>query len=219
MKENKYNTIMFILGTLICIGVGALLQFNTAMQPKTLCSIICGGLVFLGIIEICKFFLTKAYKHINDYSFTVGLAAVILGICGLVRVNSIVPFMLTILIFPCLAIGMLLFQFAVQLNAMHNNIYLAALIESAVVVLGAVLLLLGVIPDSIVESFTNILLMVSGGLGLITYIVVFFNVKAANKPEEPLPLEPLPPMEHEDPKHHEGPKEPEKMEKIIKADL
>ena len=206
-RESRYNMMTFVVISMVTFLLGILLQFVQGMEGKSLCYLIYGTLAIVGMMEIFKYFVSKAYRRLDDYSFSIGVMALILAIVGIIRIDVIVPIVQTLLIFPCLGIGLILFQFSIQLSVLHKPYWYVELICCIGIVVASILALLGVNFIKDMQTFINYLLIVSGLIGLLSYGLLLLVVRGANKDE----------INHPHPKAH--PKPTERVEEDLGIDF
>ena len=89
---SKSSVVTQILFSAVAIVLGYLLLFKPSIQVITLCQILCGSLVAVGVVAIVSFFLSGDFKRIDRYGFAIGTMLIILGCIGLLRINEVTAF-------------------------------------------------------------------------------------------------------------------------------
>ena len=131
MEKNKFyqkengkgiSYILMILMSLLCVVIAGLLLFVPAIEVSTVCYTFCTGFILWGILHISKFFLSHAYRKRNDYSFSMGVLLIVLGCCGMIRMDAIIAKKDICFGMITLYMGILTLQSAIQLNLCKINI-------------------------------------------------------------------------------------------------
>ena len=88
-STSKSSVISQILLAAVAIALGYLLLFGKSVALITLCQILCGGIVAIGVASIASFFLAGDYRRIDRYGFALGTLLVLMGLIGLIRINEV----------------------------------------------------------------------------------------------------------------------------------
>ena len=180
------------------ILLGALLTFVEGLDVRTLCYVFCVLLVAAGVAAIAYFFLSGAYKRLDDYNFALGVMLLILGCCGFARIESMEGSFLAYMGFLVLATGIVALQNTVQLRVVGSGAWPVGLLFTAVILFGGITILLDI--RVIWDAVQYWILIVSGVLGLAGLILTAFALRKAAKqegmPPNPVLVEPnMPEME------------------------
>ena len=153
-------------------------MFVPQIQIIHICYGLSGVLVFVGIIQIVHYFLAESYRNMNEYGFAIGVLGVILGMCALVRVQAIAnSFPLVLGIFLLLT-AIIKLQYAMDLKSMKDPVWVAAIILAALLIAGAVCVIINPFKDPELHKLvTYYLLLVDGVVGIISNIYLFIRVK------------------------------------------
>ena len=173
-----FNTGYVIAAECMFLLMGALLLFVPQIQIIHICYGLSGVLVFVGIIQIVHYFLAESYRNMNEYGFAIGVLGVILGMCALVRVQAIAnSFPLVLGIFLLLT-AIIKLQYAMDLKSMKDPVWVAAIILAALLIAGAVCVIINPFKDPELHKLvTYYLLLVDGVVGIISNIYLFIRVK------------------------------------------
>lgn len=178
-KSRISGAALEIIMSALCILLAVLLLFVEGMEIKTLCYVFCGVLLAGGIVAIAYFFFTGAYKKLDDYNFALGTAMLILGVCGIIRVDALVSSFKLCMGFLVLTCGILSLQNTVQLWVVREKLWICLLVFTLVTLFGAVSVIMDI--AAIWNALTYWILIVGGGLTLlgllITSILLHRNAK------------------------------------------
>lgn len=174
-KENQkgISYILMILMSLLCVVIAGLLLFIPAIEVSTVCYTFCTGFILWGILHISKFFLSHAYRKRNDYSFSMGVLLVVLGCCGMIRMDAIIAKKDICFGMITLCMGILTLQSAIQLNALQYKYWMWDMAAAFVIILSSVF----VITDTTIlvqniPSFSEWVLFVAGLISVFNIIFV-----------------------------------------------
>lgn len=192
-KDARMTNLVVILTAVILAAVSAVILFVPGLniQPISFIYVIGAIFVIVGIIFIVRYFLTDAYKNINEYGFSTGTLIVIIGICILLRADALVQVFDLMLGISVLLMGVLMLQHSLDLKRMLDMIWALVLVFSIIVMLCGVFMILKLAPEKIdYPTYNWWLVLISSGLGLITNIytlirVAIFNKKEKKKAEQP----------------------------------
>ena len=192
--------VLQIFASILCIAVGVLFLFVPGMQTMTICYIFCIGLIAAGIFQIARFFLTEAYISLHDYSFAMGVLFIVLGICGLLRINILSEHFALAMGFAALLLGTLILQGTVQMKIIGNYVWILLALFTVAVLAGAITVILGI--ESLLSLIANAtwwILLVSGGaslisLGIVALCLFLFRRKRDREEEKDADEEPVPDM-------------------------
>lgn len=177
-NKNGVGTVLMTLMSILCAIIAAILLFVPSVDAKALCYTFCTGLVLWGILQISKFFLIHAYRRLNDYGFSVGVLLVVLGCCGMIRMDEIIAKIDICFGMITLCIGILVLQSTIQLNAMKSQFWTVDLVFAIVIILCSVFVLTHTtIFVKKVPNFSTWILMFSGVCSAVNVILVAVNVR------------------------------------------
>ena len=191
MEKNKFyqkengkgiSYILMILMSLLCVVIAGLLLLVPAIEVSTVCYTFCTGFILWGILHISKFFLSHAYRKRNDYSFSMGVLLIVLGCCGMIRMDAIIAKKDICFGMITLCMGILTLQSAIQLNALQNKYWMWDMAAAFVLILCSVF----VITDTTIlvhniPAFSEWVLFVAGLISVFNIIFVtrLINIKTA----------------------------------------
>ncbi|MBE5995787.1 MAG: hypothetical protein E7240_00350 [Lachnospiraceae bacterium] len=188
-KRGANGLITQIILSLISIGVGALLLFVPGTKTLQLCYIFCGGLAAAGVVLIARFFITKAFNRLHDYSFSMGILFLILGICGLLRIDVIDSHFQLTCGFLLLVLGVMILQGMVQLNVVDNLMWILLMLFTTAALVASVILILDIqAVIGLVPGLLYWLLLCVGGASILSLLIValalFLHRRKLRKMEE-----------------------------------
>ncbi len=173
--------LMLALASLL---LGSLLTFVTELDVRTLCYVFCIVLVAAGVAAIAYFFLSGAYRRLDDYNFALGVMLMILGCCGFARIEGMEGSFLAYMGFLVLALGIVALQNTVQLRVVGSALWPVGLLFTAVILFGGITILLDI--RAVWDKVQYWILIVSGVLGLagliMTAIVLHRTAREAASP-------------------------------------
>lgn len=139
---NVAGTIGVVMMELLLIFLGVAELFQGRFSIHGLCYIVCCLLVIWGIWLMGRYVIKEEYRDIANYGFTVGTAAVVLGIAGLIGVNVLVSVISLCLGWIMLLLAAVMVQNAVQILNCKGKAWGASLIFAIVTFLCALCVLL-----------------------------------------------------------------------------
>ncbi len=184
-EEKKKNSgiisvVMTSIMSLIFITIASLMLFVKEVTIAYICYAVCGMAIVAGIFLIVRYFVTEAYRDLNEYWFAEGVLIVSLGICGLLKVDVLVSMFIAVVGVALLISGVVKLQSALDLRMMDDAVWFFMLMISVVIIGFSMCVLLK--PD-MDKTYTWYVLLADGVLGLINIIYLYFRVKSYNKAE------------------------------------
>ena len=184
-STSKSSVVTQISLSLVAIVLSYLLLFNKIMQVETICQILCGGLIAVGIVSIVSYFMSGDFKRIDRYGFALGTLLVLMGIIGLIRffndtaTTEIYTGMLS------LVLGVLVLQGTVQIKVLDYPVWILDLILTIVCLAGAICVLLEFTAvTNLVEGFSSWVLLVCGSCCLFSMLMTWICILLAARREE-----------------------------------
>ena len=177
------GAVVRIIFSVACILIGALLLFVKEIELITLGYVLSSVLIVGGIYLATAFFISGAYKKLNDYRFAAGVLLAVLGLCGLIRASDVADRMEFYVGLSVLVLSSVMLQGAVQMRALGNRgIFIAELVMTALTAAAAVIVLtrLGAITDK-VPNFAGAALLAAGFFSLLTLLLSYIGIKAADR--------------------------------------
>ena len=163
-STSKSNVISQIFFAAVAVILGYLLLFDKTVQIVTLCQILCGGLIFVGVVSIVAYFLGGDFKRIDRYGFAIGVMLILAGIIGLIRIGDLTANFEMFAAAFSLVLGVLILQGTVQIKVLDYAAWILTLILTIACLAGAFCVLAGVKPvTNLVAGFSSWLLLICGG--------------------------------------------------------
>ena len=189
-STSKSSVITQILLAVVAIALGYLLLFNTTVQVTTLCQILCGGIIAVGVASIASFFLAGDYKRIDRYGFALGTLLILVGFIGLIRIKDVTGNFEIYTGMMSLILGVLVLQGTVQMKILDYPVWILNLVISLICIVGAVAVLTGfnLVTDK-VAGFPSWVLLIAGIASLFSMFVTFICIKLAARREKKIQAE------------------------------
>lgn len=191
MEQNKQSAfgswIVMILSMVLMI-VAALLLFVPQIKLIYMCYFMCSVTMIAGIYMIVRYFMTDAFRNMNEYGFSVGVLIVVLGVCGIIRAEKLADSFVILLGIALACSGIVKLQYALDLKRMKDNIvsYIVLAI-SIFVICVAVLVILQPFEGKDwfqAEIARWYVMLIDGGLGVLLFIYMAIRLKLYNKAEK-----------------------------------
>lgn len=184
-STSKSSVITQILFAAVAVALGYLLLFNKAIQITTICQILCGGLIVVGLVSIVSFFVSRDYKRIDRYGFALGTLLILLGAIGLMRSADLTNnFELYAGLFS-LVLGILTLQGTVQVKVLNYAIWMINLVLTIACLAGAFCVLSGITAVTrLIAGFPNWLLLISGASCLFSLLTTWICILLAGRREK-----------------------------------
>lgn len=187
-KENQLGkrqpnvTLLVITAACIFILMGILLLTVPQIQIVTIAYILSTAAIVLGIILIVRYFLSEAYRNMNQYGFSVGSLFVIIGVCAMVKAEAVSEYFILCLGLLILVSAVVKLQNALDLKALEYRIWTVFLgIAIAMLSCAVVILIAPFAKPEDLEHFTYVILIADGAFGLISTICLHRQVKRFEK--------------------------------------
>ncbi len=173
--------VMQIVTSLLCTATGALLYFVPDINMKYMCYCFLAALILVGITLIVSYFVSEAYRKLNDYRFAIGVLLIILGCIELLRVDILTGEIMFIIGFVILILAVIIMQSTVQMKILKSSAWAVQLIFTIISMIGAIMVLADFKPVMTrVRGFAYIVMMTVGILCLISLIIeafVLWNIR------------------------------------------
>lgn len=164
--------VMQIVTSLICILIGGLMLFVPDVNMLYICYCFCAALIVVGITLIVSYFVTNAYKKLNDYRFATGVLLVIMGCIELMRAKILAEEITFIMGLVALVLSVIIMQSTVQMKILESGAWIVQLILTIVSLVGSISVLTDFGPVMAkVDGFEYWVMLVVGVLCLISLII------------------------------------------------
>ncbi len=189
-STSKSSVITQVFLAAVAIVLGYLLIFQTSIQIISLCQVLCGGIVAVGVASIASFFLAGDYKRIDRYGFALGTMLILMGLIGLIRINDLTANFEIYTGVVALVLGVVVLQGTVQMKVLDYPIWILNLIISLICLSGAFCVLSGItIITERIEGFSSWVLLISGVSCLISLSMTWICIVLAEKREKKIQAE------------------------------
>ena len=184
-STDKSSVVTQILLAAVAVALGYLLLFNKTMQLLTLCRILCGGLIGVGIVSIIAFFVSGDFKRIDRYGFTFGVLLSILGIIGFLRMNELTANFEVFAGLLALILSVLTLQGTVQVKVLDYAVWVLSLVLAIICLAGSFCVMAGITPvTQLVAGFPHWVLLISGGSCFFSLIATWICILLAARREK-----------------------------------
>ena len=197
-KERRMSgAALQVVLSLVALLLGALLTFVAEVDVRVLCYVFCALLIAAGVAAIVYFFMTGAYKRLDDYNFALGVMLLILGCCGIAKIGALEGSFQVCMGILTLIIGVIALQNTVQLKITDSALWICTLIFTALIIFGGITIL---VDFRVVWNLLQYwILILTGVLALnsliMTAAVLRGNAKREQKAAEQPESAPEPPTE------------------------
>ena len=174
----------------VALLLGVLLTFVADVNVRTLCYVFCAMLIAAGVAAIVYFFMSGAYRRLDDYNFALGVLLLVLGCCGFARIAALETSFQACMGILALIIGIIALQNTVQLKITDSSLWICMLIFTALIIFGGVTILIDI--RAVWDLLEYWILIIAGVLGLIGLILTAVVLRGAAKREEKAAKEPAP---------------------------
>lgn len=201
---NAITTQLVMTVALIYVLLGALLLFVPQIKIITLCYFLCAVLVILGIVLIVRYFVTDAYRNINEYGFSLGVFTVILGMCALVRVQEVAGSFIICMGIALLMTSVIKLQNALDLKNLQEKTWGFMLFIALFFVVCSIVIIIDPFKqESTRYAFTYRILIIDGILTLLSNCYLFFTIRKNKKRTLAVPAEEIKETEESSVEHNE----------------
>ena len=184
-STDKGSVVTQVLLAAVAVALGYLLLFDKNMQILTLCRILCGGLIVVGIVSIISFFVSGDFKRIDRYGFTLGVLLAILGVIGFLRMNELTGNFEIYTGLLALVLSVLTLQGTVQVKVLDYAVWVLSLVLAIACLAGSFCVMAGITPvTQLIAGFPHWILLISGGSCLFSLIVTWICILLAARREK-----------------------------------
>ena len=186
--------------SLVSVILGGAMLFVPGVQARGICYAGCLVLLAVGLVYVAIYFITGAYRRLRDRHFALGVLMLLLGVCGLIRLDALAGAFRTYLGVASLLLGIMLLQDTVQLTVLGSRWNILELIWTLLILFASVCLIaqFKAVLD-LREDLPQLTLFIAGLLSFLSLGITALVVGKIRREEGVLPGEaPVPP-------HVEGP--------------
>lgn len=169
------GTVLVYAIAVLYVVLGLAFLWIEQLQAMHLCYLFAICLILIGVIKIAEYFIRESYQNSAQYGFSMGVIAIILGICVIVRVQQFVSVFHIFLGIGILLTAVIKLQHALDLRALKDGGYLWVLVVAVVMILAASVVLFDPFPDEETKNQVTYIIMVADGLLTVvstTYLLV-----------------------------------------------
>lgn len=178
LKELKWN---MILSALLYIVLGGILVLFPETTAKTICYMVAGVAIVLGIINLIMYFTRNVQMNYYRNDFVFGLVLIILGIFIVYRVDLIIALVPFIMGLGIVVSGFFKFQNALDLQRMKSGAIPFLVLAVINVVFGVLMVINPFESALLLFRLLGIGLIFSGVTDLISTLYISGKVKSYRK--------------------------------------
>ncbi len=183
LDSSKQIATQFVISVaVIYILLASLLLFVPQIQIITLSYFLCSVLVITGIVLIVRYFITDAYKNINEYGFSFGVFTVILGMCALVRVEQVANSFILCIGISLLMTSIIKLQNALDLKNLKEKTWIIMLGIALLFMICSIIIIIN--PFKLKETlcgFSYRIMIIDGLISLLSNFYLYFIIRKNNK--------------------------------------
>lgn len=172
---NGSKTVLVYAIAVLYVVLGLAFLCIPQLEAMHLCYLLAICLILLGVVRIAEYFIRESYQNSAQYGFSVGVVAIILGICAIVRVEQFVSVFHIFLGIGILLTAVIKLQHALDLRALQAGGYLWVLIVAVVMILAASVVLFDPFSDEELKNRVTYMIMIGDGLLTVistTYLLI-----------------------------------------------
>jgi len=151
---------------IVFLIIGILLLF-TSIDTKVFAILIGAVLIIVGSAWTIRYFAEKNYLNLSSYGFSVGILAVLLGICAIIRAEPIAQSLVIVLDICIMLTSIIQLQNAIQLKCLKSVLWIPVLCVACIFIVCSVLIALVPFEEQVQKTFTYIVLAADGLVGFI----------------------------------------------------
>ncbi len=172
---NGSKTVLVYAIAVLYVVLGLAFLCIPQLEAMHLCYLLAICLILLGVVRIAEYFIRESYQNSAQYGFSVGVVAIILGICAIVRVEQFVSVFHIFLGIGILLTAVIKLQHGLDLRALQAGGYLWVLIVAVVMILAASVVLFDPFSDEDLKNRVTYMIMIGDGLLTVvstTYLLI-----------------------------------------------
>lgn len=171
--------------TAISLLLGGAMVLVPQASARILCMLGCIILALSGAGFILYYFVAKRYRFLRDRNFALGVLQLLLGVCGLLRLDGLSAAFGTATGFLTLLIGVMLLQDTVQLTVLGSRANILDFIFTLLTLFAAVSVITAYSPVvGLTENFPYLSLFLAGILSLLSLGITALAVRRDRKARE-----------------------------------
>ena len=176
--EGDRATVFTMIYPIIFIILGVMLIAYKNMDPTTFAYLIGAAAIIVGVSAVANYFVRELYRDFNNYSFSIGILMMAIGVCVMVCAKDISGAIVYIIKACVMLTAIIKIQQAIQLICLKNKMWIPILVISVIIV-GFMIFLF--INNDMPQIVTYIMLIVDGALSLIINLFMFIFAKKLKK--------------------------------------
>ena len=172
---NGSKTVLVYAIAVLYVVLGLAFLCIPQLEAMHLCYLLAICLILLGVVRIAEYFIRESYQNSAQYGLSVGVVAIILGICAIVRVEQFVSVFHIFLGIGILLTAVIKLQHGLDLRALQAGGYLWVLIVAVVMILAASVVLFDPFSDEDLKNRVTYMIMIGDGLLTVvstTYLLI-----------------------------------------------
>ena len=153
----------------VFLVTGLMLLF-TSVDTKIFAILLGGMMIVIGAALVIRYFAEKSYLDMSSYGFSIGVLAIVLGVCTIIKSEAVAS-SLTVFLDICIMLtGIIQLQNAIQLKFLKSVFWIPVLCVAAIFIICTVLIALVPFEEEVRNKFTYIVLAADGLIGFVIAI-------------------------------------------------
>lgn len=184
MEKNKFSKDLGMVFTLllpvIYVVLGILLLFVDGISTKVFANLFGAVAVVFGAAMIIHYFMRRGYLDMHAYGFSIGVFAVVIGICIIIKAEDIANSLSVLLNLCIMLTAIIKAQNAIQLKFIQSIMWIPVLCISGAFLICTVLIAINPFKElSTRDTFTYIVLICDGVVSFANSIMlrIVFRIK------------------------------------------
>ena len=170
--SGQLRTVFTLLLPIIYIVLGVLLLFIKGINTEIFAELLGALLIVIGAGLIIYYFLSHAYLDMSAYGFSIGVLAVILGVCILIKSEAVGNSLSVFLNICIMLTAIIKLQNAIQLKFMKSVMWIPVLCVSLAFLTCTILITAYPFEDAVRDKFTYIVLLCDGVVSFANAILL-----------------------------------------------
>ena len=150
----------------VFLVIGLLLLF-TSIDTKIFAILIGAMLIIIGAAWTIRYFAEKQYMNLSSYGFSIGVLAILLGVCTIIKADFIATSLVIFLDICIMLTAIIQLQNAIQLKCLKSVLWIPVLCVAGIFIVCSVLIALVPFEEQVLKTFTYITLAADGLVGFI----------------------------------------------------
>lgn len=167
------GAVFTLLLPIVYVVLGALLLFVPDINTKVFAELLGALLMIGGAGLIIHYFLTRSYLDMRAYGFSIGMLAVLLGICTIIRGETIAQSLSAFLNLCIMLTAIVKLQNAIQMKFLKSRLWIVMLCVSMAFLICTLIIAIDPFEQaSTRDTFTYVVLLCDGIASFVNCILL-----------------------------------------------